>query len=81
MVSLSHLEAAMAAVDAEVKALLYDQSLSLNEKDAKMLPLLRESKVLKQAYEDLCYLRDNPPSSPSGCKAGQYRTDEASGKK
>ncbi|MDD3770921.1 MAG: hypothetical protein ACOZBX_01730 [Campylobacterota bacterium] len=76
MLSLTHLEAALAAVDAEVKALLYDQSLSLSEKDEKMLPLLRESKVLKQAYEDLCYLKDNPPSSPTGCKAGQYRENE-----
>jgi hypothetical protein len=75
MVSITHIEAALAAVDAEVKALLYNQSLSLNEKDEKMLPLLRESKVLKQAHEDLCYLRDNPPSSPSGCKAGSYRDD------
>ena len=73
MVSLTHIEAALAAVDAEVKALLYNKSLSQSEKDAKMLPLLRESKVLKQTHEDLCYLRDNPPSSPSGCKAGSYR--------
>lgn len=76
MVSLTHLEAALAAVDAEVKALLYNQSLSLSEKDEKMLPLLRESKVLKQAYEDLCYLKENPPSTPNGCKAGQYRESE-----
>lgn len=76
MISLTHLEAALAAVDSEVKALLYNQSLSLSEKDEKMLPLLRESKVLKQAYEDICYLRDNPPSSPNGCKAGQYREEE-----
>jgi hypothetical protein len=75
MVSLTHIEAALAAVDAEIKALLYNQSLSLTEKDEKMLPLLRESKVLKQTHEDLCYLRDNPPSSPSGCKAGNYRED------
>ncbi|MDD4854934.1 MAG: hypothetical protein PHQ22_07475 [Sulfuricurvum sp.] len=75
MVSLPHLEAALAAIDTEIKALLYNQSLSLNEKDAKMLPLLRESKVLKQAHEDICYLRDNPPSSPTGCKAGSYRKD------
>lgn len=75
MVSLSHIEAALAAVDTEIKALLYNQSLSLTEKDEKMLPLLRESKVLKQTHEDLCYLRDNPPSSPTGCKAGQYRED------
>ncbi|MDP3267224.1 MAG: hypothetical protein Q8M39_10405 [Sulfuricurvum sp.] len=76
MISLTHLEAALEAVDAEVKALLYNQSMSLNEKDEKMLPLLRESKVLKQAYEDLCYLRDNPPTSTTGCKAGQYREDK-----
>lgn len=75
MVSLTHIEAALAAVDAEVKALLYNQSISLSEKDSRMLPLLRESKVLKQTYEDLCYLRDNPPSSPSGCKAGSYREE------
>lgn len=73
MISITHIEAALAAIDAEVNALLYDQSLSLTEKDEKMLPLLRESKVLKQAHEDLCYLRDNPPSSPNGCKAGSYR--------
>jgi len=76
MVSLTHIEAALAAIDAEVKALLYNQSLSLSEKDEKMLPLLRESKVVKQTYEDLCYLRDNPPSAPGGCKAGQYRKEE-----
>lgn len=75
MVSLTHIEAALAAIDAEVKALLYNQSLSLTEKDEKMLPLLRESKVLKQTYEDLCYLRDNPPSNPAGCKAGNYKKD------
>jgi len=76
MISLTHIEAALSAVDAEIKALLYNQSLSLNEKDEKMLPLLRESKVLKQAHEDLCYLRDNPPTSPTGCKAGSYRKEE-----
>jgi hypothetical protein len=75
MVSITHLEAALAAVDVEVKALLYNQSLSLTEKDEKILPLLRESKVLKQAFEDLCYLRDNPPTSPTGCKVGSYRED------
>lgn len=76
MISLTHIEAALSAVDAEIKALLYNQSLSLNEKDEKMLPLLRESKVLKQAHEDLCYLRDNPPSTPNGCKAGSYSKEE-----
>jgi len=75
MISLTHIEAALEAIDAEVKALLYNQSMSLNEKDEKMLPLLRESKVLKQTYEDLCYLRDNPPTSTTGCKAGTYRED------
>jgi hypothetical protein len=76
MISLTHIEAALAAVDAEVKALLYNQSLSLTEKDEKMLPLLRENKVLKQAHEDLCYLRDNPPSAPSQCKVGSYKEKE-----
>lgn len=75
MISLTHLEAALAAVDSEVKALLYNQSLSLTEKDEKMIPLLRESKVLKQTYEDLCYLRDNPPSAPSQCKVGSYKNE------
>ncbi|MBD3809895.1 MAG: hypothetical protein IE884_05200 [Sulfuricurvum sp.] len=49
MISLPHIEAALSAVDAEIKALLYNQSLSLTQKDEKMLPLLRESKVLKQS--------------------------------
>lgn len=73
MISLPHIEAALSAVDAEIKALLYNQSLSLTQKDEKMLPLLRESKVLKQTYEDLCYLRDNPPSAPTQCKVGSYQ--------
>ncbi len=77
MISLTHIEAALAAVDAEVKVLLYNNSLSLSEKDQKMLPLLRESKVLKQTYEDLCYLRDNPPSSSAGCKVGTYRENNS----
>lgn len=76
MISLTHIEAALAAVDAEVKALLYNQSLSLTEKDEKMLPLLRENKVLKQTYDDLCYLRDNPPSAPTQCKVGSSRIEE-----
>jgi hypothetical protein len=75
MVSLTHLEAALAAVDSEIKAILYNQSLSLTEKDEKMLPLLRESKVLKQTHEDLCYLRDNPPAPPSGCKVGRGKEE------
>lgn len=36
MISLTHIEAALSAVDAEIKALLYNQSLSLTEKDEKM---------------------------------------------
>lgn len=77
MISLTHIEAALQAVDAEVKTLLYNQALSLSEKDEKMLPLLRESKVLKQTYEDLCYLRDNPPTSSTGCKVGTYRENNS----
>ena len=73
MISLTFIEAALAALDSEVQALLHNQSLSLTEKDARMLPLLRESKVLKQTYEDLCYLRDNPPTAPSQCKVGSYK--------
>ena len=73
MVSLTHIEAALSAVDSEIKAILYNEALSLSHKDEMMLPLLRESKVLKQAHEDLCYLRDNPPSSPEGCKVGRAK--------
>ncbi len=73
MVSLVHIESAIAAVDHEVKTVLHDMSLSLTEKDQKMLPLLRESKVLKQAYEDLQYLKANPPSASVTCKVGSYK--------
>ena len=76
MISLTFIEAALSAVDTEIKTLLYNQALSLTEKDEKMLPLLRESKVLKQTYEDLCYLRDNPPSAPTQCKVGSTRQEE-----
>jgi len=75
MVSLVHIESALAAVDHEVKTVLQDMSLSLTEKDQKMLPLLRESKVLKQAYEDLQYLKANPPSPSAGCKVGSHRQE------
>lgn len=75
MVSITHLEKAMNAIDDQIKAILYDNKLSLNEKDDLMLPLVRESKVIKQCYEDICYLRDNPPTQKSGCKAGSFRED------
>lgn len=75
MVSLIHIESALAAVDHEVKTVLQDMSLSLTQKDQKMLPLLRESKVLKQAYEDLQYLKANPPSPSTQCKVGSHRQE------
>ncbi len=66
MVSLSHLEAALAAVDAQIKALLYNENLAPNEKDHKMLSLHQENKILKQAYEDLCCLKEDPACQNKG---------------
>ncbi|MGW8169002.1 MAG: hypothetical protein ACWGHH_03255 [Sulfurovaceae bacterium] len=58
MVSISHLEAALAAVDAEINALLYNNIISAKEKDEKMFRLLEENKVLKKAHEDICNLKE-----------------------
>ncbi|MDD3774740.1 MAG: hypothetical protein PHV08_02145 [Sulfurovaceae bacterium] len=58
MISISHLEAALAAVDAEINALLYNNIISAREKDEKMTRLLKESKVLKKAHEDICCLKE-----------------------
>jgi len=65
MVSISHLEAALAAVDAEINALLYNNIISASQKDEKMIRLLEESKVLKKAHKDLCCLREKTSSDQS----------------
>ncbi len=65
MVSISHLEAALVAVDAEINALLYNNIISASQKDEKMIRLLEESKVLKKAYEDICCLREKTSSDQS----------------
>jgi hypothetical protein len=58
MVSISHLEAALSAVDAEINALIYNNTLTAKEKDEKMFRLLAENKVLKKAHEDICNLKE-----------------------
>ncbi len=76
MVSIKYLEDAIKDIDAKVQTILFNTKLSLNEKDDLMLPLVRESKVIKQCLEDIYYLRDNPPTAKSGCKAGSFREEE-----
>jgi hypothetical protein len=75
MKSIKHIEAALKEVDEEVQALLTDMSISLTEKDNRMLPLVREKKVLQQTLEDLIYLKENPPAPNQPCGISKYRDD------
>ncbi|MBN2781617.1 MAG: hypothetical protein JXQ66_00070 [Campylobacterales bacterium] len=73
MNSIKHIQNALDELDDEVKKLLEDWSIPMNEKDNVMLPLLREKKVLIQTLEDLEYLRDNPPTPNQACGISKYR--------
>lgn len=75
MNTLKHIEAALKEIDDEVNAILLDTTMSLTDKDDKMLPLVQQKRVLQQTLEDLIYLRDNPPSKQGGCGMSRYRED------
>ena len=75
MNSIKYIQNALADLDKEAQTILLDISLPLNEKDNRMLPLLREKKVLLQTLEDLEYLRNNPPTPNQPCGISKYRND------
>ncbi len=75
MNSIKHIENALKELDAEVRAVLEDWSIPMNQKDNIMLPLLREKKVLTQTLEDLIYLKENPPTPNQACGISKYRDD------
>lgn len=73
--SIKHIQNALTDLDNEVEKILLDMSIPLNEKDNLMLPLLQQKKVLKQTFEDLTYLKENPPSPNQPCGISKYRED------
>lgn len=75
MKPIEHIKNALADLDAEVQAILTDFKLNLTEKDNRMLPLLRQQKVLKQTLEDLQYLEAHPPTPNQPCGISKYRKD------
>ncbi|MBN2896295.1 MAG: hypothetical protein JXK05_10460 [Campylobacterales bacterium] len=72
---IDHIQNALADLNAEVEQLLRDTSRSMTQKDAAMLSLLREQKVLKQTLEDLRYLQDHPVPANQPCGISKYRED------
>lgn len=70
-----HVKNALMDLDAEVRAVLSDLKLNLTEKDNRMLPLLRQQKVLKQTLEDLEYLEAHPPTPNQPCGISKYRKE------
>ncbi len=75
MKPIEHIQNALHDLDKEVEVILCDVSLSLNEKDNAMLPLLQQQKVLKQTLEDLQYLEAHPPTPNQPCGISKYRDD------
>jgi len=75
MNAITHIQNAIDELDAEVKELLFDWSVPLNEKDNIMLPKLQIKKVLLQTLEDLTYLKENPPTPNQACGISKYRED------
>lgn len=75
MNSIKHIENALKELDDEVQKILLDWDIPLNEKDNLMLPILQQKKVLTQTFEDLTYLKNNPPKQNQPCGISKYRND------
>ncbi|SFV60262.1 hypothetical protein MNB_SM-7-728 [hydrothermal vent metagenome] len=73
--SIKHIHNALKDLDKEMESIVMNLTLSLQEKDNLMLPILLEKKVLKQTLEDLQYLKDNPPPPNQPCGISKYRND------
>lgn len=75
MDSIKHIQKALDELDEEVKKILQNWDIPMNEKDNLMLPLLQQKKVLTQTLEDLQYLKENPPTPNQACGISKYRED------
>ena len=73
--SIQHIKNALRDLDKEMEKVVMNLTLSLQEKDNLMLPILLEKKVLKQTLEDLEYLKANPPAPNQPCGISKYRND------
>jgi len=73
--SIKHIQNAISDLNNEMEKIVMDMSLSLQDKDNLMLPILLEKKILSQAIEDLKYLQENPPKKNQPCKISKYRND------
>ncbi|RUM64102.1 MAG: hypothetical protein DSZ04_03585 [Sulfurimonas sp.] len=73
MNSIIHIQNALKELDDEVQTILLNWDIPLNEKDNLMLPILQQKKVLTQTFEDLTYLKDNPPSPNQPCGISKFR--------
>ncbi|NPA66926.1 MAG: hypothetical protein GXO11_08605 [Epsilonproteobacteria bacterium] len=73
--SIQHIKNALSDLDKEMESIVMNLTLSLQEKDNLMLPLVLEKKVLKQTLEDLEYLKANPPAPNQPCGISKYRND------
>jgi hypothetical protein len=76
MKSIEYIKGALNELDEEVKAVLQNVKLSLQEKDNAMLPLLQQKKVLTQTLEDLTYLKEHPPAPNQPCGISKYRDEK-----
>lgn len=74
MNSIKHIQNALDDLAAEVESILLDQSLSLQDKDNLMLPLLQQKRVLTQTLSDLEYLKEHPPTPNQPCGISKYRS-------
>ncbi len=75
MKSIQHIKDALKDLDSEVESILLNISLSLQEKDNLMLPILQQKRVLSQTLEDLEYLKANPPKPNQPCGISKYRKE------
>lgn len=73
MKSIEYVQMALDALDKEVEGYLMDLNMDMTTKNAKMLPLLQQKRVLEQTKEDLIYLKENPPSDAGACTMYKHR--------
>ncbi len=73
MKSIEYVQMALDALDKEMEGYLMDLNMDMTTKNANMLPLLQQKRVLEQTKEDLIYLKENPPSNPGQCTMYKHR--------
>ena len=68
MKSLEYINLALDGLQKDVEILLSDESLSMQQKDAKMFIVLKQKEILVRVKSELEDIKNNPPKPKPTCK-------------